>query len=110
MLLDAYRQVGRKQTIVHSDRGSHYRLDSWIHRMDEFGYIRSMSKKGCYPDNAAYEGFFGTLKKEFFYPRKCNTFTTDGFIDELQKYLQWFVNTRMKQKFNFLSPRQFMLD
>ena len=28
-----------------------------------------MSKKGCSPDNAACEGFFGILKKEMFYDR-----------------------------------------
>ena len=28
-----------------------------------------MSAKGCSPDNAAAEGFFGRLKNEFFYGR-----------------------------------------
>ncbi len=27
-----------------------------------------MSRKGCSPDNAACEGFFGRLKNEMFYP------------------------------------------
>lgn len=110
MLTEAYQQIGRKQMIVHSDRGFHYRLDSWINRMNDFGYIRSMSKKGCSPDNAACEGFFGTLKKEFFYPRNWNKVTTDEFIVELQNYLEWFVNKRIKKKLNYISPRQFMLD
>ena len=46
-----------------SDRGCHYRWPGWIERMDNAGFIRSMSKKGCSPDNSAYEGFFGRLKK-----------------------------------------------
>ena len=45
--------------IVHSDRGCHYRWSGWIQRMDEAGLTRSMSKKGCSPDNSACEGFFG---------------------------------------------------
>ena len=30
-----------------------------------------MSAKGCSPDNAAAEGFFGRLKNELFYGRDC---------------------------------------
>ena len=53
--------------VVHSDRGSHYRWPGWIDRMEAAGLTRSMSKKGCSPDNAACEGFFGRLKNELFY-------------------------------------------
>ena len=45
--------------IVHSDRGCHYRWPGWIRRMQAAGLRRSMSKKGCSPDNSACEGFFG---------------------------------------------------
>lgn len=36
--------------------------------MGEFGFVRSLPKKGCPPDNSAYEGFFGTIKSEML----CN--------------------------------------
>lgn len=52
--------------IIHTDRGCHYRWPGWIERMDKAGLTRSMSKKGCSPDNAACEGFFGRLKNEMF--------------------------------------------
>lgn len=55
--------------IVHTDRGCHYRWPGWISRMNAAGLTRSMSKKGCSPDNAACEGFFGRLKNEMFYGR-----------------------------------------
>lgn len=48
--------------IVHTDRGCHYRWTGWIERMDNAGLTRSISKKGCSPDNSAYEGFFGRMK------------------------------------------------
>ena len=35
----------------------------------DFHAERSMSAKGCSPDNAAAEGFFGRLKQEFFHKR-----------------------------------------
>ena len=45
------------ETIIHSDRGCHYRWPEWIDIMAEAGLTRSMSKKGCSPDNSACEGF-----------------------------------------------------
>ena len=53
--------VGEK-SIIHSDRGVHYRWPGWIDRMEKNGFIRSMSKKGCSPDNSACEGVFGRIK------------------------------------------------
>ena len=53
--------------IVHTDRGCHYRWPGWIQRMEQAQLQRSMSKKGCPPDNSACEGFFGRMKNEIFY-------------------------------------------
>ena len=55
--------------MVHSDRECHYRWPDWIRIMDTAELTRSMSKKGCSPDNSACEGFFGRLKNEMFYNR-----------------------------------------
>lgn len=67
MLDDAAKllSVGEKP-IIHSDRGVHYRWPGWIDRMEKNGFIRSMSKKGCSPDNSACEGVFGRIKNEMF--------------------------------------------
>ena len=92
------------------DRGFHYGLDSWISLMNEYGYKRSMSKKGCSPDNSMCEGFFGTIKNDFFYSRDWRDTTSDEFIVELNKYLEWFKNKRIKKRLNYLSPKQFMLN
>lgn len=35
--------------------------------MDKAGLTRSMSKKGCSPDNSACEGVFGRIKKSLGY-------------------------------------------
>ena len=45
------------ETIIHSGRGGHYKWPEWIDIMAEAGLTRSMSKKGCSPDNSACEGF-----------------------------------------------------
>lgn len=52
-----------EKLIVHSDCGCHYRWTEWIVKMEEYGLIRSMSKKGCSPDHSTCEGLFGRIKK-----------------------------------------------
>lgn len=48
---------GEGGTIVHSDRGAHYRWPGWLTRISDAKLLRSMSRKGCSQDNAACEGF-----------------------------------------------------
>ena len=67
MLEKGHEIIKDYKCIIHNDRGFHYRLPSWVDLMTSFGYIRSMSKKGCSPDNSMCEGFFGTIKNEFYY-------------------------------------------
>lgn len=93
-----------KKPIIHSDRGSHYRWPGWIDRMNKAGFIRSMSKKGCSPDNSACEGFFGRLKNEFFYCRDWMNVTIEEFIHELDNYIHWYGKTRIKISLGGLSP------
>lgn len=73
--------------LIHSDRGCHYRWPGWIERMEKAGLKRSMSKKGCSPDNAACEGLFGRLKNEMFYCQDWTGVKISEFIDILNNYL-----------------------
>jgi putative transposase len=90
--------------IVHSDRGCHYRWPGWILRMEKAQLTRSMSKKGCSPDNSACEGFFGRLKNEMFYCRSWKGVSIDQFIDELDSYLRWYNEKRIKMSLRSMSP------
>ena len=93
--------------MVHSDRGGHYRWPGWIERMNKAGLTRSMSKKGCSPDNSACEGFFGRLKNEMFYNRSWAGVTVEAFINEVNKYLDWYCNKRIKLSLGGLSPMEY---
>lgn len=66
--------------LVHSDRGGHYRWPGWLTRTTEAKLVRSMSRKGCSPDNAACEGFFGRLKTELFYARDWLSTSVEDFV------------------------------
>ena len=91
MLDDAAKllSVGEKP-IIHSDRGVHYRWPGWIDRMEKNGFIRSMSKKGCSPDNSACEGVFGRIKNEMFYNADWSGVNISEFIGILNDYLYWY--------------------
>ena len=96
-----------ERPIIHSDRGGHYRWPGWIERMDSAGLIRSMSKKGCSPDNSACEGFFGRLKNEMFYNRSWRGVTIEEFIKKLDAYLHWYNEDRIKESLNWMSPLEY---
>lgn len=90
--------------VVHSDQGCHYRWPGWIARTEDAGLVRSMSKKGCSPDNAACEGLFGRIKNEMFYYRSWKEVGIDEFIDILDSYLHWYNESRIKRSLGYLSP------
>ena len=93
--------------MVHSDRGCHYRWSDWIRIMDTAELTRSMSKKGCSPDNSACEGFFGRLKNEMFCNRNWNHTTIDSFIAKLDKYIHWYNEERIKMSLGGMSPLEY---
>ncbi|TCK96567.1 integrase-like protein [Paraburkholderia sp. BL9I2N2] len=84
--------------VVHSDRGAHYRWPCWLSRISDAKLIRSMSRKGCSPDNAACYGFFGRLKMELFYPRDRQATTIDQFIEAVDCYIRWYNESGSKSR------------
>ena len=98
---------GKEKPIIHSDRGSHYRWPEWISLMKSFGLTRSMSKKGCTPDNSACEGFFGRLKTEFFYNQSWTHISLKDFIRQLDTYLHWYNTKRRKNSLGGKSPQEY---
>lgn len=85
-----------ERPVIHSDRGCHYRWPGWIRICERHGLTRSMSAKGCSPDNAAAEGFFGRLKQEFYHNRDRRDESIDEFINALDDYMVWYRDERIK--------------
>jgi len=105
MLDEAIVVLGEDEhPVIHSDRGCHYRWPGWIERTEKAQLIRSMSKKGCSPDNAACEGFFGRLKNEMFYGYSWAGVTINQFIEQLDKYIKWYAEKRIKLSLGGMSP------
>ena len=107
-LLAACETLGPGQSpVCHSDRGGHYRWPGWIGICEENGIVRSMSKKGCSPDNSACEGFFGRLKNEFFYHRDWRGVSMREFMERLDGFIGFYNEERVKESLGWMSPNQY---
>lgn len=110
-LESACRWLGKNDhPIIHSDRGCHYRWPGWIEICEKYGLQRSMSRKGCSPDNARAEGFFGRLKVEFFHGHDWKGVSVEQFIEMLHTYLTWYREKRIKSDLDYKSPMQYRRD
>ena len=76
-------------------------------RLKEKGVIQSMSRKGNCLDNSIMENFFGLLKSELLYLREFESL--EEFRDELEKYIDYYNNQRIKSKLKGLSPVQYRI-
>jgi putative transposase len=72
--------------------------------MGEAGLMRPMSRKACSPDSAACEGFFGRLKNELFYARNWINTTINEFIADVDAYIRWYNEVRIKISLDSMSP------
>lgn len=83
-LLDAIKTLKQgEHPIIHSDRGWDSQWPGWKSVCSHYGLIRSMSAKGCSPDNSAMEGFSARLKNEFFYYRDWKGISFNDFKQKL---------------------------
>ena len=101
------RMAPGAEPVVHSDRGGHYRWPEWVRICEEAGIVRSMSAKGCSPDNSAMEGFFGRLKNEFFYYRDWEGVSPEEFMERLDAYLEYYCEHRLKRSLGWMSPNEY---
>jgi len=75
--------------------------------MEKAGLKRSMSKKGCTPDNAACEGFFGRLKNELFHDRSWIRVSIVEFMNILDGYMVWYDGKMIKLSLGAMSPLEY---
>ena len=66
-----------------------------------------MSRKGNCLDNAVIENFFGLLKSELLYLQKFSSIS--DFRKELEAYLKYYNEDRIKMKLKGMSPVKYRL-
>lgn len=104
-LRDAMAKAG-PGAVVHTDGGGNYISDRWVADCEALGAVRSMSRKGRSPDNARAEGFFGTLKQEFFYARDWTGVGYEEFAAELDAYIVWYRDRKLKKALGWKAIRE----
>lgn len=93
------------RTTIHSDQGWHYQHNTWVKTLKKNKIFQSMSRKATCADNASMENFFGILKQEMYYGEKLMTY--DELKQEIEKYIDYYNNERIKTKLAGLSPVQY---
>lgn len=88
--------------IFHSDQGWHYQHKNYRYKLKIKGIRQSMSRKGNCLDNAVIENFFGLLKSELLYLQEFKSI--EHFHSELEEYIEYYNNKRIKSNLNGLSP------
>ncbi len=106
MLDKAFERLKEEDSpTLHSDQGWHYQMKQYQHALKERGITQSMSRKGNCLDNAVMENFFGLLKSELLYLQEFESM--EHFKTELEKYIHYYNNDRIKAKLKGLSPVQY---
>ena len=95
--------------IHHSDRGGQYASDAFQTRLNGYGMICSMSRKGNCWDNAPTESWFGSFKNERVYGERFETRVAMKAM--AFEYIEVFYNRkRLHSTLGFKSPVRFMQD
>lgn len=109
MLADLVAEVGpteERPLVVHTDGGAVYMGGEWREACEAGHVTRSMSRKARSPDNARAEGFFGTLKSDFFEGRDWTGVAFEEFRAELDAYMEWYRGTKLKKSLGWKTIRQ----
>ncbi|SHI01521.1 Transposase InsO and inactivated derivatives [Virgibacillus chiguensis] len=108
MLEKSFKRLSEEDALlIHSDQGWHYQMKQYQHALRERLITQSMSRKGnCY-DNAVIENFFGIMKSEFLYLIEFESI--EHFKQELEKYIEYYNNKRIKAKLKGLSSVQYRI-
>ncbi|MGN0297276.1 MAG: IS3 family transposase [Parafannyhessea sp.] len=105
--LDTTADRERRHLVIRSDRGCHYRRPGWMGICEEAGMARSMSRKGCSPDDSGMEGLFGTMKTEVSHGRDWAGVTLDELGKRIDAYIERRNTTRIKRSLGSMSPPRY---
>jgi transposase InsO family protein len=113
MLGDLVGAVGPTEArplVVHTDGGAVYMTDDWASACEEGHVTRSMSRKARSPDNARCEGFFGTLKSDFFEGVDWDGVPFEEFRDRLDAYVVWYRDVKPKKSLGWRTTAEYRRD
>ena len=94
----------RKPLFIHSDRGSHYKADTYIKATEKMK--RSYSKMHYPYDNACIESFHSLIKREWLYRFQIQGYNHCRSL--VLEYIETFYNTKLIHSHcGFISPNEY---
>jgi transposase InsO family protein len=95
-----------KETIIHSDQGSHYTSIAFINILRDSEIRRSMSRRGNCWDNAPQESFFGHMKDHLM-ERIDGAKEFEQIQAAVDDYMDYYNNERYVWDLAYLSPNEY---
>ena len=95
-----------KETLIHSDQGSHYTSATFIQSIEDCDLRRSMSRRGNCWDNSPQESFFGHMKDHILdRVKECTEF--QQIKDIVDDYIDYYNNEAYVWELCMLSPNEY---
>ena len=95
-----------KETLIHSDQGSHYTSATFIQIIEDCNLRRSMSRRGNCWDNSPQESFFGHMKDHILDKvKECPEF--QQIKDIVEDYVDYYNNEAYVWELCRLSPNEY---
>ena len=95
-----------KETLIHSDQGSHYTSTTFIQIIEDCDLRRSMSRRGNCWDNSPQESFFGHMKDHILDKvKECTEF--QQIKDIVDDYVDYYNNEAYVWELCRLSPNEY---
>lgn len=95
-----------KETIIHSDQGSHYTSIAFIEILKDNEIRQSMSRRGNCWDNAPQESFFGHMKDHLI-ERVSGATEFRQIQAAVDDYMDYYNNERYVWELAYLSPNEY---
>lgn len=106
LMIDKHGISLHKETIIHSDQGSHYTSRKFIDIVRDKGLRQSMSRRGNCWDNAPQESFFGWMKD--LIKDKLETATEFTEVKVIvDDYMDYYNNDKYQWGLCKLSPNEY---
>jgi transposase InsO family protein len=96
----------QKETIIHSDQGSHYTSITFIRILKDNDIRQSMSRRGNCWDNAPQESFFGHMKDHLM-ERTDKAIKFHQVKEAVDDYMDYYNNERYVWDLAYLSPNEY---
>lgn len=95
----------RKQLIIHSDQGWHFRHKDYVNYLSNNRISQSISSKGSSVDNVPIESFFSIIKTECLYLK--DDLYLKNVYSVVDDYIRYYNEERLQRKLKELSPIEF---